>query len=253
VKNNFLRILFWSIAIIDILASNAFAAMSTPMSIIYGSAIAGGSSILGGLLGKKKKKSGPSYEIVPDYAETKEAREMWWNKLKSWAEDPNYGAISPDWADIWQQAQDKVREYYQGTILAPTGAYSKLKSQAAKNGMIDQPGYLRSVARLQAQEAKDYQNLAATEAINKANFAEQGRLNWLTGLQNIANLKQNVVGGSPNTQSDYGVGNAIADIGGAIGQGFTNWGLMTAQSQEADKQRAFLEKLYGMRNTPLSN
>lgn len=213
--------------------------LSTAMALLYGSGIAAGGGILGGLLGKKKSKD-PIITQLPDYKESTGAREDWWSKLQNWGADPNYGAITPDWADIWQNAQDKVRQYYWGS---PTkmGLAGKVKASAAKRGVSDSAALDANLTAMGAEEGNQLSTMATEQGVAKANLANQGRTTWLSSLMNLAGLKPsyNV---SPNTSSNYGVGNMIGDVTGAIGSGITQYGM-------AKQQNDWLSKLIQLEKT----
>lgn len=153
----------------------------------------------------------------PEYPNSQNSRDLWWNKLKSWGSDPNYGAISPDWNDIWDQTQKQVRGYYDGTALQP-GVQQRIDSSLARRGMSDQPASDFLHAQVGAAEASDLSGLSAQQNIAKQNFAENGRTTWLNSLQNFQAQKptgQWNTTVTPNGQQQ--AGQALSAVGGAVG------------------------------------
>jgi hypothetical protein len=128
--------------------------------------------------------------------EAQAAQKTWWDKLQSWGSDANYGAISPDWNDIWDLASKKISQYYWGDV-GTTGAAGKVKASAARRGVSQSPALENSLALLSMDEASNISDMAKQEAINKATFAEQGRESWLNSLMNLAGYKS----GSTTTQT----------------------------------------------------
>ena len=120
--------------------------------------------------------------------EASAAQDTWWKKLQEWGSDSNYGAISPEWDDIWDLASKKINQYYWGGV-GTTGEAGKVKASAARRGVSQSPALDNSLALLEMSEAGNISDMAKQEAINKATFAEQGRENWLTSLMNLAGYK----------------------------------------------------------------
>ncbi len=151
-----------------------------------------GSQILGGALGSKKKEYNPEdmlvYKQLPDYPEATGARQSWWNKLQDWGNQPGYGAIAPDWADIWDLAKKKVDQYYYGGVN-DTGLAGKLKASAARRNVSQSPALENMLLSMGMEQGSQMSDLAKNEAINKATFSEQGRQNWLSSIQNLSQLK----------------------------------------------------------------
>jgi hypothetical protein len=117
--------------------------------------------------------------------EAQAAQKTWWEKLQSWGSDANYGAISPDWNDIWDLASKKISQYYWGDV-GTTGAAGKVKASAARRGVSQSPALENSLSLLSMDEASNISDMAKQEAINKVTFAEQGRESWLNSLMNLA-------------------------------------------------------------------
>jgi len=145
-------------------------------------------SAIAGAFGKKGDKSNEFLQN-PEYEEAKGARSLLWDKLQKFGEDSNYGAIDQDWADIWQKAQNRVKDYYYGTATAPSGAYAKLASKAARGNMSGSPAYLRNVSKMQVDEGNQYKDLASSQAISEAQFGEDARRDWLGRVEGLSQQK----------------------------------------------------------------
>lgn len=135
-----------------------------------------------GCFGDNEQKTEEQINYTP---EAQQAQKTWSEKLQSWGSDPNYGAISPEWDDIWDLASKKINQYYWGGV-GDTGLAGKVKASAARRGVSQSPALENSLSLLGMSEAGQISDAAKQEAINKATFAEQGRENWLTSLMNLA-------------------------------------------------------------------
>lgn len=173
-----------------------------------------------------KKEVDNKFLMNPEYPHSQDARDLWWKKLETWGDDPNYGAISPDWDNIWKLTQNRVKEYYQGGPLQP-GVKDRLKSATARRGMSDQPASDFLNAQIDAQQGNDLQELDAQQNIARNEFAERGRTNWLTSLDRFQSQRpagewQTQIN-AKNPWLDWGVntaGNAAtAYITGGMSQG----------------------------------
>lgn len=181
--------------------------------------VVGGAGVLGGTALSAKSKPDVTNDWLqnPEYANSQEARDTWWGKLQEWGNDPNYGAIAPDWNDIWQQTQQQVKSYFEGSAMAP-GVNDAIKGSFAQRGMGGQAGETFALASSGATEAQQLANLQAQQNIAKNQFAETGRQNWLNSLNQFQAQKP---GGEWQTQinpsSGQIWGNALSQVGGAIG------------------------------------
>ena len=214
-RNKFWVVLIWAISLIDFFASAAHAEpLSAAMALLYGSGISAGGSILGGLLGGGDEENAPIITQLPDYAESTGARQDWWSKLQSWGADPNYGAVTPDWADIWTNAQNKVRQYYWGS---PTqmGVAGKVKASAARRGVSDSAALDANLTALGAEEAGKISDMSTQIGIQKTNLAESGRQSWLNSLSNLAKVQPQYNVSQP--QQTAGIGDMISGVGNAFG------------------------------------
>lgn len=148
-----------------------------------GAALAGGAGIAQAARGNRDKVDN-QFLMNPEYAENTGARELWWKRLQEWGNDPNYGAISPDWSNIWENVQNKVRQYYEGGPLKP-GVKDRVRASLARRGMSENPASDYLLAQTDVAQGNELANIATEQGIAKAQFGEQGRLNWLQSLQDL--------------------------------------------------------------------
>jgi len=148
------------------------------------------------------------YKQLPDYKEATGARENWWDTLQQWGSQPGFGAIAPNWNDIWENAKSKVSSYFQGGPEGP-GVYDKIKANLAGRNMSEQPAAENYLQRGMFQEGNVLSDIAVQQAVQEANFGEQGRKTWLGSLQNLSGLKPSFYNAGSQTQSEQ------VDIGGA--------------------------------------
>lgn len=203
---------------------------------MWGAIAAGAMQLGGSILSATSKKKNPGLEVkqLKDYPEVESARKSWWQKLQDWQEDPNYGAISPDWASMWELAQNKVKQFYSGTPTTP-GYASKIKASLARRNMATSPASEMALARLGAEEGGQIKELALNEAVNKATFAEQGRQTWLQSLQNLNQMKPSYATSAGAAGGSNGnIGSVISALGDSLG-GYAK------QKQQND----FLKELLG--------
>lgn len=188
--------------------------MPVPLLIAGGVAAAGGAA-MSAAGGNPKVKN--DFLQNPEYKNSQDARDLWWQKLQDWGKDPNYGAISPDWNNIWDQTQKQVRDYYNGTALTP-GVQNRVTSALARRGMSENPASDFLHAQVGAAESRNLGDLSAQQDIVENAFSEQGRNTWLNSLANFQAQKPT---GQWQTQvSDTGLtkaGNALSQVGGAVG------------------------------------
>ena len=132
-----------------------------------------------------------SYDFLrsPEFAETAGARGSWFDKLTQWGQQPGYGAIAPNWGDIWDTAQKRIKQYYWGGPGGQPGIADKVRASAARRGVSDSPALETELTGMGYQEAGDMGNLATQMATKEAEFGEQGRQNWLQSLMQMAGLK----------------------------------------------------------------
>lgn len=159
---------------------------------------------------------------MPDYAESEGARGKWWQTLQDWGGQPGYGAIAPNWGDIWNNARSKLTRQYWGGPEGP-GAVAKVKSSAARRGVSDSPALQTTIGRMGMQEGNQLMDMAIQQAMAEANFGEQGRKTWMSSLQNLAGLKPQFMdfgGTSTSTEKT----NPISDLIGGFGSNMMSGG-----------------------------
>jgi len=155
----------------------------------------------------------------PQFPNSQAARDTWWQTLQNQQNDPTgaYGAIAPDWNDIWQQTQQQVKNYYEGSATTP-GVNDAIKGSFAQRGMGGQAGETFALSASGANEAQQLGGLSAQQNIAKNQFALQGQQNWMNSLANFQAQKPT---GEWQTQvnpsSGQIWGNALSQLGGAVG------------------------------------
>lgn len=188
----------------------------------WGPIIAAAMGIGAGFLSKDDDDDGPLYEQLPDYPESEGAREMWWEKLQKWGTQPGYGAIAPDWGDMWERARGKVSRYYWGGPTSP-GAIGKVKASAARRGVSESPALQTMTGRMAKEEGLALKDIASEQSLQEALFGERGRQNWMTQLMGLSSMKPSFI----SIPRDDGGGSGLADIigkaGGAIGGAVSQW------------------------------
>lgn len=185
------------------------------IAVSIGGGLAAGGLITSATAGRDKVQN--DWLANPEYPHSQDSRDLWWQKLQDWGKDPNYGAIAPDWNDIWHQTQQKVKGYYNGTAMAP-GVQDRVNSSLARRGMSENPASDFLHAQVGAQESQDLGNLSAQQNIAQNQFAEQGRNDWLSSLQNFqAQKPAGQWSSQQNPNNQRMVGDSISKIGGAIG------------------------------------
>ncbi len=174
----------------------------------------------------------------PLFEQGKTATNDWLNQLTSDQQDPsgNFGAISPDWNDIWQQTQQHVHDYYNGTATNP-GVNDQIKASFAQRGMSGDPAASFLQSQSGANEAQQIGNASAQQNIAQQQFAQQGKSNWLNSIAQFQNQTTNgPAGGQWNTtvtptmaEKLMGVVGPVASAaasaytGGAAGAANNNW------------------------------
>lgn len=179
----------------------------------------------------------PKFFRAPEFEETAGARKGWWEKLQEWGQQPGYGAIAPDWGDIWQRAKKRVSQYYWGGPEGGPGLAGKVKASAARRGVAESPAGETMLMRMGATEAGQLGDIGTEMSLQEALFGEKGRQSW---LQNIAKMSGLQVPGVWQTARGYT----------PAGAGETPWGdLATAggqylgQTGQQKQQQDWLEKI----------
>jgi hypothetical protein len=154
---------------------------------------------------------------LPDYNEATMAREGWWNTLEKWGNQPGYGAVSPDFNSIWENARSRVQRYFNGGPEGP-GLNAKVKANSARRGVGDSATGDSMLQKSGFQQGNMLMDLAVKQAIEEANLAESGRKTWLGSMKNLAGLKPSFQNyGSKTTSETYK--NPLSDIMGGLSGG----------------------------------
>jgi hypothetical protein len=175
----------------------------------------------------------PTFHASPEYDETKGARQNWWQKLQGWGQEPGYGAIAPDWGDIWDTASKRIKQYYWGGPGGQPGIADKVKSSAAQRNVADSPALETELTHMGYQEAGQLGDLSTTMATKEAEFGETGRQNWLQSLMRMAGLQMPGMwqGAKYMPAESSGAAGALGKFGGSIlggwgegiGEGISDW------------------------------
>ncbi len=163
---------------------------------------------------KKAAKKAGTFEMAPEFGESSAARSKWWETLQGQNADNNYGAISPDWADIWEKTKQKVQQFYEGGPTSP-GAIQKVYSSTARRGVQDSPAADIMASRLRVQEGQDLGNLASTQAQTRLQFGESARQDWMNNLASISGMQPASQYRAP--QYTPGAGEAVAGAANSVG------------------------------------
>lgn len=206
------------------------------MSWVAVAVVGAGATVAGGIVsasaaGKEERQQ--DWLANPEYPHSQDARDLWWQKLQDWGNDPNYGAVSPDWDNIWNETQRKVKQFYDGGPLAP-GVKDRLKSSLARRGMSDNPASDFQMLQTDAQQAQDLQGLNVEQNLQRTNFTNSGRDAWLGSLERFQ--AQKPAGQWDNYTTDPGAqqkawGNLISSTGSAA-MG-ASMGIMSQNNQNA--------------------
>ncbi len=163
-----------------------------------------------------------TYSQLPDYSESNQARGTWGNTLQSWAGQPGYGAIQPDWNSIWQNAAGKVNRYFNGGPEGP-GLIAGVKSNLAARGMSENPAAETQISNLGMQEGLQLQDIGTQEATQQAALEEQGRQTWLNSIMQLSGLKPQFAAtsttGTSSLQQTPSPMTALSPVGTMLGNG----------------------------------
>lgn len=180
-----------------------------------------------------KWRGAPKPEQYAEFPEAEQARKTWFGKLQEWGKEPGYGAISPDWDDIWQRAQSKVSQYYWGGPGGQPGLAGKVRGSAARRGVSQSPALETELTRMGMQEASDIKGMATEQAVQEAKFGEAGRQNWFQSLMGLTGVRPryhqpqgmwqqpyaNVEQVSP-VSTTPGMGELISELGSTVGTAY---------------------------------
>jgi len=158
-----------------------------------------------------------TYEQLPGYEESDEAREAMSGKLQEWGGQEGYGAIAPNWDEIWESAKGKVGRYYWGDV-GGTGLAGKVRAGAARRGVSESPAIDTLLTQMGQQEGQQLGDMATEQATQKLAFSETGRQNWYSQMQNMANMKPTYANTeTTTTQPNDIMSQMIGGLGSALG------------------------------------
>ena len=132
----------------------------------------------------------PKFYEEPLFPEAETARVDWGKRIQEWGMDPDYGAISPDWGEIWEQAQKRVQQYYWGGPEGGAGIAGKVKASAARRGVSESPALETMMGRMGAMEAGELGDIATEQAVTRAEFGERGRGTWLENVRALSAMRK---------------------------------------------------------------
>lgn len=195
------------------------------VAIVGSAAIGAGASMYNS---RKARKAGAPGEMahqeLPEHPESKQARQDISAKLKEFETQPGYGAISPDWGDIWNRAKGKISRYYWGEP-GSTGLAGKVKASAARRGVSDSPAMETMLTQMGQQESLDLNDANIEQTLQEALMGETGRRNWMEDMFRLSGI-------TPAYQTSTGVakgfgpstGEMMGELGSAIGKAGQQYG-----------------------------
>ncbi len=211
--------------------------------MVTAAVVGGGLGIAGGAINKPDAPEQPEIQVkkLDEYPESGAARETMAGKLQEWGDQPGYGAISPDWGDIWERAKNKIGRYYWGGV-GETGLAGKVKASAARRGVSESPAMETQLTRMGQQEGLELKDVASEQALQESLFGEQGRQNWFGQMQNLAGMKPSYATSAGVTQPQVpGAGAAMGELGSSI----AGIGQQYAQNKWMDD---YLKRMVGQQN-----
>lgn len=209
--------------------------------ILGGAAAAGevGSAAIGAASNGGKPNIQDVYTPGPDAEIGQAGAQTWATQLQQMAGEPDYGAIQPDWSDIWNQTQQQVQNYFTGTATNP-GINDQIDASFAQRGMNGDPAASFLESQSGANEAQDLGNLSAQENIAKNQFGLEGQQNWMTDMQNFQNSTMQAQGNWSGAVVSPTSTQQIADAAGAGIGGVATLGANAISGQQQD---AYLQSL----------
>ena len=178
-------------------------------------------AISSGFGGKGEGASQSTNKIMqlPEYPEADMSRKMLGQKVQDWGSQPGYGAISPEWNDIWGRTKNKISQYFWGGP-GETGLAGKVKASAASRGVSDSPALQTELTAMGQKESGMLSDAAIEQALQEATFGEQGRQSWINTAMGLSQEKPSFMSagqtnqpGSPASGGWGGLANSI--LGGA--------------------------------------
>jgi len=217
--------------------------MSAGMGALFGGLISGGGGLLGSLFGggdDETVEKKLQYAQLPGYEESDEARGEMWSRLQDWGGQEGYGAIAPNWDEIWESAKGKVGRYYWGDV-GGTGLAGKVRAGAARRGVSESPAVDTLITQMGQQEGQQLGEMATEQATQKTASGEAGRQNWFSQMQGLAGMKPAYASSGSITTGSGGeasTGELIGGLGSSIG------GAVTQYSQDKWMQN-YLQEMLG--------
>lgn len=173
---------------------------------------------------------GGEFQYPAEFPEAEGARGEWWNRLQEWGEQPGYGAISPEWGDIWERAKGKIDRYYWGGP-GETGQAGKIRASAARRNVAQGPQVEAELTKMGQQQGLQLGDLATGMATQEAEFGERGRMNWLQSLQSLSGLQRVSQYIPPEQDNTSGM---MGELGGAA---MSIYGQKQNQAWQAEQQQ----------------
>lgn len=195
-------------------------------------------------LNPDKDEQKPQFVKQPEYPEAEKARSTLSDKLQAWGNDPYYGAVSPDWGNIWDTVQRQVRGYYEGTALSP-GVKDRLKSSLARKNISENPASDYLMMAADAEQGNQLKDIATSQGIEKARLGESGRQFWTNATSDLSKQKPSGTWWQ-QPQQNPGVTelmNLITGVGAAVATGGMS---LAAGNQQND----WLSKMLNTQKTP---
>lgn len=206
-----------------------------------GAVVGAGAGLIGDSINGGKPQIQDQFTQGPDFQKGQQAQGDWLSQLTSDQNDPtgNFGGISPDWNDIWNQTQQQVQDYFSGTATNP-GVNDQIKSSFAQRGMAGDPAASFLQAQSGANEAQYLGNLSAQQNIAKNQFAQTAKQNWYSNMNNFQNATSSEQGNWSGGVVSPTSGQQIADTIGTAGSGVASAAL-TANGQ--NNQLSYLQSI----------
>lgn len=211
-----------------------------------GAVIGAGAGIVGDEINKGKPNVSNVYTPGPDASIGESNANTWGTQLQNMASEPDYGAIQPDWNDIWNQTQQQVQNYFSGTATQP-GVNDQIDASFAQRGMSGDPAASFLQAQSGANEAQDLGNLSAQQNIAENQFGLQGQQNWMQDEQAFQNSTMPAQGNWGGQVIAPTEGQQVANTVGTAASGAAALGI---QSNSANNQNAYLQAILGQGQNP---
>ena len=216
-----------------------------PGAILAGSALTAGAGLIGDSMNGGQPNIQDVYTPGPNAGIEQTNANQWANQLTQMGNSPDYGAIQPDWNDIWNQTQQQVQNYFSGTATQP-GVNDQISASFAQRGMSGDPAASYLQAASGANEAQDLGNLSAQQNIAQNQFGLEGQQQYLNSMaqfqQAINPTAGTWTGAQPYATTGQQIGNAI----GAVGSGAVQYGIGQANNAS---QTAYLNSVLNPTST----